>query len=258
MQHHLCKNCDRTFEGHFCSHCGQKSSVSELNMHDLVHEFWHSITHTDKGILKVVKDLFLHPKKVYHGYFAGQRKTYFSPVTFFLITATLLLIIGDKIYDYEDAVHMANNPYGYNEFGRTVFEATKFRSLFTIPCEVLVTWLLFRKQFNFAKNVVFWIYFNALLFTIDLIVSPLYFPFILQKATIELYVLFIGYVFLFWHVLVVFTNKKWTDYLISFLVVNCFHIINYVTIYLLLFGTNVLKQTKTNNVFEFLIHLYRF
>ena len=83
MQHHLCKNCDRTFEGQFCSHCGQKSGVSELNMHDLIHEFWHSITHTDKGILKLVKDLFLQPKKVYHGYFVGQRKTYFSPVTFF-------------------------------------------------------------------------------------------------------------------------------------------------------------------------------
>ena len=57
----ICNNCKTLFEGKFCSNCGQKSSVGELKMHDLLHEFWHSVTHTDKGILKLIKDLFLHP-----------------------------------------------------------------------------------------------------------------------------------------------------------------------------------------------------
>ena len=254
----ICTNCSTTFTGKHCSNCGQKATVGDLNTHDLIHEFWHSITHTDKGILKLIKDLFLHPKQVYLGYFSGQRKTYFSPVTFFLISAALLLVIGDKIYDYEDATRLAGNPNGYNEFGRMVFDATKFKTLITIPFEVLLTWLLFRKRFNFAKNVVFWIYFNALLFTLDILFSPLYFAFILQKQTIDIFLMFVGYALLFWHILIVFTNKKWLDYLTAFLIVNFFHIISYTTAYYMLFGQKIFEQTKTENVFEFIVLLYKY
>jgi hypothetical protein len=52
-----------------------------------------SITHTDK-VLKLVKDLFLHPKGVPWLFLVSVKL--FSPVTFFLITATLLLLIGIK------------------------------------------------------------------------------------------------------------------------------------------------------------------
>jgi len=78
-----CKNCKTNFKGKFCYNCGQKASVGELSMKELLHEGWHSFTHTDKGILKLIKDLTLHPKTVYLNYFNGQRKKYFSPVTFF-------------------------------------------------------------------------------------------------------------------------------------------------------------------------------
>jgi hypothetical protein len=229
--------------------------VGDLNTHDLIHEFWHSITHTDKGILKLIKDLFLHPKRVYLGYFSGQRKTYFSPVTFFLISAALLLLIGDKIYDYEDATRLAGNPNGYNEFGRMVFEATKFKTLLTIPFEVLLTWLLFRKRFNFAKNVVFWIYFNALLFTLDILL-PLYFALFPQKQAIIFYVCRICTIILAhfnW-----FTNKKWLDYLTAFLIVNFFHILSYTTAYYMIFGQKIFEQTKTENIFEFVVLLYKY
>lgn len=256
MNHNLCKNCDYTFEGNFCSNCGQKSTVVELKMYDLFHEFWHSVTHTDKGILKLIKDLFLHPKQVYLGYFSGRRKTYFSPVTFFLIAATLLILIGEKIYDYEDYVHRFTSPNGYNEFGRYAFAATKLNTLITLPFTILLTWLFFRKQFNLAKNIVFWLYFHGLMFTLQIIISPLCFAFIFYKELIDTIFVFVSYVFLFWHLLTVFSRKKLIDYVIVFFIVNFFHIVNNLITAYNLFGEEVFKFTKTKNIFKLILYFY--
>jgi hypothetical protein len=253
----FCSNCQTGLEGKHCNNCGQKSSVGELNMPALLHEFWHGVTHTDKGILKLIKDLFLHPKKVYLGYFSGQRKTYFSPVTFFLISATLLILIGEKIFDYEDYVHRFTSPNGYNEFGRYAFAATKFNTFITLPFEILLTWLLFRKQFNLAKNIVFWLYFHGLMFTLQIILTPIYFALITQKNNIDGLFVLATYIFLFWHLFIIFGEKKITDFILIFLIVNFYHIIsNLVTAYNL-FGDGVYKFTKTNTIFELILYFYR-
>lgn len=133
-----CKNCHYSFVGKFCSNCGQKAGVGELTLHDVVHETWHSITHTDSGILRLLKDLLLRPKSVYLNYFSGQRKTFFSPVTFFIITAAILLLLGVKVFDYEDYKLKT-----FNEFGRYALMVTKFKTVLLLPIEVFITWLLF-------------------------------------------------------------------------------------------------------------------
>jgi hypothetical protein len=252
-----CNNCENPFEGKHCPNCGQKASVGELNLKALLHEFWHAITHTDKGILKLVKDLLLQPKKVYLGYFSGQRKTYFSPVTFFLISATLLILIGAKIFDYEDYVRAASNPNGFNEFGRLVFHETKFKTLITIPFEIILTWLFFRKRFNLAKNIVFWFYFHGIFFTIQILVSPVYFAFIMQKDILDILTILLGYAILFWHLNIVFGQKKWSSYLKIFLIVNFYHILSSLTSAYMLFGDQIFAQTKTNNLFELILFTYQ-
>ncbi len=253
----ICTNCKTSFEGNFCFNCGQKSSVRELKMHDLFHELWHSLTHTDKGILKLIKDLFIHPKKVYFGYFSGKRKTYFSPVTFFLITATILLLIGNKIYDYEDYVRSANNPNGFNEMGRFVFEMTKFKTLILLPFQVLLTWFFYHKRFNLAKIIVFFLYFHGLIFVIQILLSPIYFLFILKKELLDNFVLIISYILLFWHLNSIFGLKKWKTYLINFFVLNLFYILNYLITFYLIYGEGLFEQTNTKNIFGFIIELYK-
>ena len=252
----ICKNCTTSFKGKFCFNCGQKSSVGELNLHDLFHEFWHAVTHTDRGILKLINDLSLHPKRVYLGYFSGQRKTYFSPVTFFLVSVTLLLLIGEKIYDYEDYYYRATNPHGINEFGRYAFAATKITTLFTLPFEIALTWLLFRKQYNLAKIIVFWIYFQGFIFTIQLLLSPLYFVLIEYKKSIDSIVIFSSYLLLFWHIAAVFGGQKWKRYVAAFCIVNFVYIIsNLVTSYML-FESKIFEVTKTSGVFDLILHFY--
>ena len=253
----ICNNCKTPFERNFCSNCGQKSSVGELKMHDLFHELWHSITHTDKGILKLIKDLFAHPKKVYFGYFSGKRKTYFSPVTFFLITATVLLLIGNKIYDYEDYVRLANNPNGYNEMGRYVFDMTKFKTLILLPFHVLILWSFYHKRFNLAKIIVFFLYFHGLIFVLQILVSPIYFILILHKDLLDNIVSIITLIVLYWHLNLVFGIKNYKTYLINFIILNMFYIINNLVICYLLYGGELFEQTKTNTIFGFIIELYK-
>ncbi len=253
----ICTNCKTPFEGKFCFNCGQKSSVGELKLHNLLHELWHSVTHTDKGILKLIKDLLIQPKKVYFGYFAGKRKTYFSPATFFLITATALLLIGNKIYDYEDYVRLANNPNGYNEMGRYVFDMTKFKTLILLPFHVLIIWLFYHKRFNLAKIIVFFLYFHGFIFMVQILVSPIYFIFILHKELLDNIVAVLGNILLFWHLNLVFGIKNRKTYLINFIILNLFYIINYLVIFYLLYGDELFVKTKTKNIFEFIIQLYK-
>lgn len=248
-----CKNCNSIFNGKFCNQCGQKASVNELNLHDVVHETWHGITHTDNGILRLIKDLFLRPKSVYINYFAGQRKKYFSPVTFFLISAGILLFLGIKIFDYEDYKIKE-----FNEFGRYALLETKFKTLLLLPFEIFITWILFQKKYNLAKNIVFWLYLNGLLFTIKIILTPVYFAFIANKYEIDLLVSIIQYAVSLTHLILVFGNKKWINIIMLFVVSNLVVIANHLLTGYLLFGNDIYKQSGTTDILELILKAYSY
>ncbi len=252
----VCNNCNTNFESKYCSNCGQKSAVGELTLKDLFHEFWHSITHTDRGVLKLIKDLAVRPKQVYLGYFSGQRKTYFSPVTFFILAATLVLLIGEKVFDYEDFVRAPGNPNGFNEYGRYILKSTKFDTLIALPFVVFFTWLFFRKRFNLAKITVFYLYANGFFFCVQLLYSPLYFAFIYQKEVIDSFITFTCYALLVWHLIVVFANRKWTNYVAVFLILNFVHILNNLIAYYVLLGDKIFVATKTENIFGLIKVIY--
>lgn len=78
----ICNNCGANAEGKYCSNCGQKLGVGRVTVHELAHDTWHGVTHTDKGVLKLFKDLTIRPRTFFQEYLKGKRKTYFSPVVF--------------------------------------------------------------------------------------------------------------------------------------------------------------------------------
>ncbi len=253
----ICNNCRKNFTGKYCNYCGQKASVGELTMGGLVHEAWHSITHTDKGILRLVKDLLFRPKKVYLGYFSGQRKTYFSPVTFFLISAAILLFIGVKIFDFEDYVHRANNPNGFNEMGRYDFMLTKFRALLLLPVQILLTTLFFYRQYNLARQIVFWLYLNGLLFTVQILLSPFSFTFIWQHDAVKSVVAIITSIITLWHLLLVFGRRKWYNVVFCILLLNLFYIAQQFLSWHMLFGSEMLQKAGCKNIFQFIGKMYQ-
>lgn len=84
-----CKNCAATFEGKYCSNCGQSANIHRITFKHLVHEFFHAFTHTDKGFILLAKALIARPGHVALDYLDGKRKRYFNPLSFLVITTAI-------------------------------------------------------------------------------------------------------------------------------------------------------------------------
>lgn len=247
-----CKNCHKSFIGKYCNYCGQQASVDELTFKDILLESWYSITNTDSGVVRLIKDLFLRPQSVYLNYFAGQRKKYFSPVTFFFLTVGLLLFLGIQVFDYEDFKFATQN-----EFGRYALLETKFKSLFLLPFEILLTWLLFLKQYNLAKNIVFWLFLNGFLFTIKILLTPIYFLFISSKSFIDISIQILQYLILFFHLILIFGKSKWINFILLFVLANIIFISDELITGYLLFEQAIFKQTNTEDIWGLILKAYQ-
>ena len=72
----ICKNCGTEFEGNFCNHCGQKSTVGRLTWKSVWDNLLHGIFHVDNTFVKTTRTLVVHPDRLISDYFAGRRKGY--------------------------------------------------------------------------------------------------------------------------------------------------------------------------------------
>src|SRR5689334_23434282 len=98
----ICKNCSTEFEGKFCPNCSQKANTHRFTIGHFAHDAFHAVTHTDKGVLFLIKELFRRPGEVALEYNAGKRKKYFNPITYLLLVSALQIFAAQKtgIYDY--------------------------------------------------------------------------------------------------------------------------------------------------------------
>ena len=167
-----CNNCGTLVSTAYCSNCGQKASVGKLNMHALLHEWWHGLTHIDSGVFLLIKELAIKPKKAYLGYFNGARKTYFSPVVFFLVTFGLYIYLDQKVFDREDYIHRAFNQVHYNEYGRRYHLQLKYIALTLLPFQALLSWLFFFRKRNLAECIAFWLYCTGFVNVLWIVATP--------------------------------------------------------------------------------------
>ena len=59
----ICKNCGTEFEGNFCNHCGQKSTVERLTWRSVWDNILHGIFHVDNTFVKTTRTLVVHPDR---------------------------------------------------------------------------------------------------------------------------------------------------------------------------------------------------
>lgn len=83
----ICKNCDKTFTGNYCNHCGQKADIKRLNLQRFLHNFFHAFTHMDTGYLHTLKELAIRPGHSIREYLLGKRSKHRDPLL-------MLIIIG--------------------------------------------------------------------------------------------------------------------------------------------------------------------
>jgi len=149
-----CKNCGATINSKFCPNCGQKAEIHRITFGHLVHEFFHAMTHTDKGILFLIKDLIRRPGAVIREYLDGKRKKYFNPISFLVITSAAGALISFKSGYY--AAMNVQSARGNSEASQFANDNTKILAIFLIvPIYSFLSWLFFwRPRYNFPEHVV--------------------------------------------------------------------------------------------------------
>jgi hypothetical protein len=170
-----CKNCETTFEGKYCANCSQKADTHRFTLAHLGHEFLHALTHTDKGIIFLIKEMFYRPGKVALEYNGGRRKKYFNPISFLLIMMALQIFLAKKTHIYESYFEQTqqllkgiSKSYKVKDLEEDnqleiakkqnpkLLENSKTITFLFLPLLSLFTWLLFKKTKNtYAENLVF-------------------------------------------------------------------------------------------------------
>lgn len=227
-----CKNCSTSFEGKFCPNCSQKADTHRLTLGHFAHETTHAVTHTDKGILLLIKAMFTRPGLVARDYMEGKRKRYFNPITFILIMMAVQ-VFATKQTDFNGKfTRQMQKMYGQlakmnpksvereKDFNQRMEQTdkqmalmndnTKILNFIFIPFLSLLTWLFFKKSgFNYAENLILNILIGGQLvvwFFIFCIVP------VLIKPSLVLLVMYLFMLFSFAYAIVAykqFYQQKW-------------------------------------------------
>ena len=167
---HICKNCNNSFSGKYCNRCGEKVyNEKDKSVLHLFEEGLHFITHFEGTFFNTLKKIFAKPGQLSVDYCQGKRKTYFKPLSLFLLLVVVYLLfpvfegLNMKLY-----YHMHHAIYGQyamqesrdvmmqkhltDEQLTTLFQqksekASKFLLLVLLPLTALFFWLLsFKKR----------------------------------------------------------------------------------------------------------------
>lgn len=176
-----CLNCKTTYEGKFCSECGQKSETKRFTFQKITNDTFTTITNTDKGFFFNLKNLTLNPGKSINNYLDGKRKQVYNPFSYALLSIGLFLFV-DHYYKFS-IFRSFNNPdskikdmavdtfnFG-QQIGYFIRKYLKFFYLLNIVYLSLMTWLILRKR-NFIEHLVS----NAFIIGHAVIITTLFIP----------------------------------------------------------------------------------
>lgn len=194
-----CLNCDAAIvQGqNFCHDCGQRTNVHRLNFHELSHDIIHAVTHADKSIFNLIKDLIKKPGIVAREYILGRRTKYFKPFGFFLLIAGIVVFMTSTFYtpntrntaQIEAAAQRIPDPA---QKQKLIDQAGRIRKVGVItgkysnvinmiatPFLTLLFWIFYRKQYNYTESLIANMYFIGMIMLVyALLIVPLqnFFP----------------------------------------------------------------------------------
>lgn len=124
MSHHhpiICKNCENSFNGHFCNNCGQKAQTHRIDLKHVLHDLLHAVTHIDKGLFYTAKMMITQPGITLRAYIKGKRIHHPNPLLMVLIIGGLCsltyynlelrLISSFKISELDGGLHAIDSKF---------------------------------------------------------------------------------------------------------------------------------------------------
>lgn len=217
-----CKNCGSILTGKYCSNCSQNADIHRFTLKHALHDFFHSFTHIDRGILFLIKELFTRPGYVSKEYIEGKRKKYFNPFQylFLAVAAATFLSVNYQLMGPKadvNAIGTGINTFGlqYNAF---IYKYFNVIQLVSVPVIALFSWLFYRKSgYNYAENLVFNTFLGAQRTLMYILIAP--FLYIFNRYWyIPISVYYIGWLIYYGWAFVQFFNEKKSTVLIKYII----------------------------------------
>lgn len=209
----FCKNCGSEVAENYCPKCGQKSDTHRFTIKHILHDFFHSFTHVDSGILYLIKELFIRPGTVIREYTEGKRKKYFNPFQYLVLSTAAVVFITIK-FDLSTLimgnVQMKGELAGafQQQFIKFLYQYFNVFQFGIIPVTSLYSYLFFRKSgYNYAENLVLNSFLTAQRHLIFILFSPLLYAFKDSAQKINSAFLFLYTIYFIWAYLGFFKPK---------------------------------------------------
>jgi hypothetical protein len=166
-----CLNCGYSFQGNYCSSCGQKASVKKLTWKSLSDEFIHFFTHAEHSFIYTSRSLFTQPGHIVKEFLDGKRKKVHKPITFVLIWFAIYKIITagyDSLSLWLDLEKFTRSEPAlrvlwHGTKNKTLIQYENFITILIVaPLLVLLGWIVFRNtKTSFIERWVALIYGSA-------------------------------------------------------------------------------------------------
>jgi len=175
-----CMNCGKPLNGLYCYKCGQKNLRKRLILKDLFRDFMHHVLELETPFLFTLRNLMIRPGEVCRAYVEGKRKSYISPLQYFIISLAVYLFIfywldinvvgtSSKMWGIDNA-----NPY-QQDIERIITQNMNLLFFILIPILAFFSRLFFRKSgFNYTENLVLFFYVYAHLMFLTTLLMPIY------------------------------------------------------------------------------------
>lgn len=88
-----CLNCGIAIQKNYCSKCGQSTNIGRITFKETISNFLRISFSIEGPLWLTFRLLILNPGKLFREYIGGKRKMYYKPVAFFILIATIYLLL---------------------------------------------------------------------------------------------------------------------------------------------------------------------
>lgn len=187
-----CKNCENSFEGNFCNHCGQKAKTERLDWHYLSDEAKYTFLHFNGGLTYSVKQLATRPGHTIREFIEGKRVKHYKPVLLLFVLAGIYGLLMHYI-DLSRFFESMQSPEVSDQKAKLILQMQNqiyqwmvghysMVEIILLPILSLASWLAFRSWgYNYIEHFIF----NSFTASLRLIYYIVLFPVLFATSGLE-------------------------------------------------------------------------
>ena len=174
----ICKNCQHEGDYKYCSNCGQKMDVPRITLGLFLAQTIAAVFELEGSLWNTAKLLVLSPGVSIRSYVEGRRKYMFNAGKLLLIVGAISALVVSQFRSVTEITErhfpkliedLGFDTQGYFLHGE---ENITLVNVLTIPVFAFFTWLIFRRGYNYAENLVLNTYITSVQLALYSILAP--------------------------------------------------------------------------------------